>query len=60
MKRLFLSLIALATVMSVSAQDKNFHIFICIGQSNMEGNARVEDVDREGISPNYLMMAAVD
>ena len=60
MKRLFLTLIALATVMSVSAQDKNFHIFICIGQSNMEGNARVEDVDREGISPNYLMMAAVD
>ena len=60
MKRLFLSLLAIATVLSAGAQDKDFHIFICIGQSNMEGNARVEDVDREGISPNYLMMAAVD
>ena len=60
MKRLFLSLIASSMVLSVSAQDPNFHIFICIGQSNMEGNARVEDVDREGISSNYLMMAAVD
>ena len=60
MKRLFLASVALATVLSAGAQDKDFHIFICIGQSNMEGNARVEEVDREGISPDYLMMAAVD
>lgn len=60
MKKIFLSLVALATVLTVSAQDRNFHIFICIGQSNMEGNARVEEQDREGISPNYLMMAPVD
>ena len=60
MKRLFLASVALVTVLSAGAQDKDFHIFICIGQSNMEGNARVEEVDREGISPDYLMMAAVD
>ena len=60
MKRLFLASVALVTVLSAGAQDKDFHIFICIGQSNMEGNARVEEVDREGVSPDYLMMAAVD
>ena len=41
-------------------QDKNFHIFLCFGQSNMEGNARVTDADREGVNPNFLMMAPVD
>ena len=60
MKRLFLTLVATAMAFTSGAQDRNFHIFICIGQSNMEGNARVEDVDREGISPDYLMMAPVD
>jgi len=25
------------------AQDPNFHIYLCIGQSNMEGNARFEE-----------------
>ena len=47
-------------VLSGSARDKNFHIFICIGQSNMEGNARPEQQDKEGIPDNYVMMAAVD
>jgi hypothetical protein len=60
MKKLFLTFLATAMAFTAGAQDRNFHIFICIGQSNMEGNARVEDVDREGISPNYLMMAPVD
>lgn len=53
-------MMALAMVLTAGAQDPNFHIFLCFGQSNMEGNARPEDQDREGISPNYLMMAAVD
>ena len=61
MKKVLLSLLfALAAVCAVNAQDKNFHIFLCFGQSNMEGNARVTDADREGINPNFLMMAPVD
>ena len=60
MKKLLLTVLSFACALTVSAQDPNFHIFLCIGQSNMEGNARVEQVDREGISPDYLMMAAVD
>ena len=40
--------------------DKNFYIYLAFGQSNMEGNARIQDQDREGISDRWLMMAAVD
>ncbi|HOT14698.1 MAG TPA: sialate O-acetylesterase [Bacteroidales bacterium] len=29
----------------ISAQDPNFYIFLCFGQSNMEGNAKVEPQD---------------
>ena len=42
------------------AQDKNFHIFLCIGQSNMEGNARIEPKDTVGIDSRFVMMSAVD
>jgi hypothetical protein len=38
----------------------NFHIYLCFGQSNMEGNAKVEEQDFMGLSPRFLMMAGVD
>lgn len=38
--------------------DPNFHIYICFGQSNMEGNASIADADRVGVSPRFRMMAA--
>ena len=40
--------------------DPNFHIYLCFGQSNMEGNARIEPQDLEGINTRFKMMAAVD
>ena len=40
--------------------DPNFHIYLCLGQSNMEGNARIEPQDRENVNPRFRMMAAVD
>ena len=40
--------------------DPNFHIYLCFGQSNMEGNARIEPQDREGINARFKMMAACD
>ena len=40
--------------------DPNFHIYLCFGQSNMEGNARIEAQDREGLNTRFHMMAAVD
>ncbi|MDR0982305.1 MAG: acetyl xylan esterase [Culturomica sp.] len=44
----------------LNAQDKNFHIYICFGQSNMEGNARIEPQDKEDVSPRFRVMSAVD
>lgn len=40
--------------------DPNFHIYLCFGQSNMEGNAAIEGKDRMGVDPRFMMMAAVD
>ena len=45
----------------MSAQpDPNFYIFLCFGQSNMEGAARPEAVDLESPGPRFLLMPAVD
>lgn len=60
MKKILLTLAMTLSLFSMSARDKNFHIFLCFGQSNMEGNARIEQQDRENIDPRYKMMAAVD
>lgn len=40
--------------------DPNFHIYLCFGQSNMEGNARPEKQDRQGINTRFRMLSAVD
>ena len=60
MKRLLLSLVAALTVLTATAQDKNFHIFLCFGQSNMEGNARIEPQDSVGVSDRFLNLSAVN
>ncbi len=43
-----------------AAPDPNFYIFLCFGQSNMEGNAKIEPQDLTGVDPRFQMMAAVD
>lgn len=40
--------------------DPNFQIYLCFGQSNMEGNAAIEDIDRTGVNPRFMAMYAVD
>ena len=42
------------------AQDKNFHIYLCLGQSNMEGNAKIEKQDSIGVSDRFKVLQAVD
>jgi hypothetical protein len=42
-----------------SAQDKNFYIFVCFGQSNMEGNARIEPQDTT-VDSRFKVLEAVD
>ena len=45
---------------TVADPDPNFYIFLCFGQSNMEGNARPEAVDLASPGPRFLLMPAVD
>jgi len=42
------------------AQDKNFYVFLCFGQSNMEGFPGIPDEDRKGVDPRFQVLAAVD
>lgn len=44
----------------VQQGDPNFHIYLCFGQSNMEGNAAIESQDMSGIPTRFQMMAAVN
>jgi len=37
--------------------DPNFYIYICFGQSNMEGNATIESVDRQNIDKRFRLLA---
>jgi hypothetical protein len=41
------------------SKDKNFYIFLCIGQSNMEGNAIIESQDTT-VDKRFQVLAAVD
>ena len=50
----------MASAISLNAQDPDFHIYLCLGQSNMEGNAQVEPMDRKDVPERFLMMACVD
>jgi enterochelin esterase-like enzyme/lysophospholipase L1-like esterase len=54
------ALLALPLSSMKAAVDPNFYIFLCFGQSNMEGNARPEAVDLESPGPRFLLMPAVD
>ena len=44
----------------VKPADENFYIFLCFGQSNMEGNARPEAADLASPGSRFLLMPAVD
>ena len=61
MKKIILMILTcLGVTANTLAQDPNFYIFLCFGQSNMEGAARIEPQDLEGVSPRFLLMPAVD
>jgi len=51
--------LTLLTLKSFS-QDKKFYIFICFGQSNMEGNARIQAQDTVGVDSRFQVLQAVD
>ena len=49
-----------AAAEQVAKPDPNFYIFLCFGQSNMEGAARPEAQDLASPGPRFLLMPAVD
>jgi hypothetical protein len=46
--------------MNIFSQNPNFHIYLCFGQSNMEGNARIEAQDTIAIDKRFQVMATLD
>jgi len=42
------------------SQDPNFYIFLCFGQSNMEGFPGVEEQDKATVDKRFRLLAAVD
>lgn len=42
------------------AQDPNFHIYLCFGQSNMEGHAKIQEEDKQQVSERFRVLSAVD
>ena len=59
MKRLLIITVLLATrLLGANADvDPNFYIYICFGQSNMEGNAKAESVDKSNVDKRFRLLA---
>ena len=57
---LALMLLTMSGTRLSAAVDENFYIFLCFGQSNMEGNAIPETVDYQNIDPRFQMLACVN
>lgn len=57
---ILLLMIACFTTMHSFAQDQKFYIFLCFGQSNMEGHARIEPQDTSNVDSRFQVMEAVD
>ena len=49
-----------SSVQDNNGPDKNFYIFLCFGQSNMEGAAKPEAQDQVSPGPRFRLMPAVD
>ena len=57
-----LIVVACLTLFSLKSfsRDRHFYIFICFGQSNMEGNARIQPQDTINVDSRFRMLQAVD
>ncbi len=50
----------LLTGIPAFGKDPHFHIFLCLGQSNMEGFPGLEEQDKGPVDDRFKMLAAVD
>ena len=62
MKKMMIAAVMGLVSLTANAQkpDPNFYIFLCFGQSNMEGAAKPEAQDLKSPGPRFLWMPAVD
>jgi hypothetical protein len=58
--RLFVVAGLLWSGMNAFSQDTNFFIFLCFGQSNMEGYPGVQEQDKTNVDSRLQVLAAVD
>lgn len=56
----FVMTVYLLSGLNTKAQDPNFYIFLCFGQSNMEGNARIQAQDTIDVNPRFQVMETID
>lgn len=54
------SVLLLLLAASVRAQDGNLLVFLCLGQSNMEGFPGIQEEDKADQEPRFQLLAAVD
>jgi hypothetical protein len=60
-KNLIMSAVLLFTANTIySQQDSNFQIYLSFGQSNMEGNAKIEPQDTVGVDDRFQVLEAVN
>ncbi len=59
LKKLLVMMGLAALPATMSAQDENFYIFLCIGQSNMVGQGEISDADLQ-VSDRFLSLSAVN
>ena len=55
----YIFILLLLNQTQIFAQDKNFHIYLCFGQSNMEGHGKFEDQDTIS-NKRVILLQSVD
>jgi len=55
----FLAVLLAPATRAFADPDPNFHIYLCFGQSNMEGGGRIEEQDRI-VDPRFQVLADFD
>jgi hypothetical protein len=60
LEKLLLLILTLITTNVMAAADPDFYIFLCFGQSNMEGFPGIEAQDKKGVDDRFKVLAACD
>lgn len=58
--RFSIATILFLTMQKGYSQDSDFHIYLSLGQSNMEGYAKIEPQDKTDVNPRFQVLAAVN